>query len=279
MHRDSIGTWCEFFKNKHAIVVVISCVITLIAKFTIYVAIAISFDHLTICITQNYFRAIERIIDIISCATCIMSLIDLLITCTNISHDISFAFCSITIPCSNTTIVTQALLTTPLRIHRTVTSWLVSVEVTLNQITRISMTKHTIVTSIAIGGQGCSPKRNITTNIRRGIRRRLHTLGMNIIYVWLRCRTHTATISYIVTSICATIEIYRIVNCTSFTMCIRVHRYKIVCSPVLRLHSDYRQCFIVGTSSLFVGTTTCLARHLYSMSSSTKFIAQHKALP
>ena len=166
-YSDGISTWCKVLIYKYTIVVIISSVALLVFEHTRHIIVAISHNGIARSIGQIDFCAVDRHIDIITCATRIVGLVDFFLFGTHITHDITFGLRSSTIPRSNTTIVTQTLLAAPIRIECTVASWLIGMEVSFNQITRNTMAQHAIIACITHAiNRGCralsAPKSNIS---------------------------------------------------------------------------------------------------------------------
>ena len=147
-HGNSIGARSEIFIHEYTVVVMVGGVAFLVLKHTCYIVVAVGHDGIASSVGEIYFGAIDRHIDIVACSTGVVCLVDLFVFGTNISHDISFGFRSVAIPCCNTAIVAQALLATPFWAKCAVASGLVGMEVSLYQIPWYAMTKHTIVASI-----------------------------------------------------------------------------------------------------------------------------------
>ena len=247
-HGNSIGARCKVFVRKHAVVVVVGGVALLVGEFACYIVVAVGHDGIACGIRKIYFGAIDRHVDIVACSTGVVGLVDLFVFGTNISHDISFGFRSIAIPCCNTAIVAQTLLATPFWAKCAVTSGLVGMEVTFYQITRNTMTKHTIVASIThainrgrtrasiLEGDVC-----IQAHISKAIvGMMLHALIMNIKTIWPCFFDSVDTTWRVVIACFAAIEVCRIVSCTTFRMGIGVYRNKIVCTRALCLCSHCR---------------------------------------
>ena len=134
---DFVFTRSEVVINEHTVVVVISSINSLAHEVTSYVFVRVSFDEFTFCVTEHNARTVDWIVNIVRRTTRVVSLVDLFILGTDITHDITLGILSTTVHFGETTPIAKTLLTAPVRLHSTVTSWLVSVEITLNQCTWI----------------------------------------------------------------------------------------------------------------------------------------------
>ena len=159
----------------------------------------------------------------------------------------------------DTTVVTNTLLLAIVRVQRTVTSWLVGVEVTLYQETRNTMVQYAKVTGISLTRRWKSSiiAAMIEINISQNVLRRLWVTG--VVVVWLetrhraalksmipRCLTHfDSTWHYVLTSVVTTIEVRQIVNGVTIGSRIRVNRDEVVHVVSLCLVSDFEQWTVI----------------------------------
>ena len=152
IYMDSIFTRSQIIINEYTIVLIVSGIDILITvrRVTLSIVVVVSLDNVTCLVTQYYLRTVDWIVHVVvATASVVVVLVNLFLFGTDITHDITLALTSSTEVFLDTTSKTQALLTAPVGVQRTVASWLVSVEITFSQSTWTRLVvQYTVVPTV-----------------------------------------------------------------------------------------------------------------------------------
>ena len=218
----------------------------MVLKTACYVTIAVGFNNLSFRVTKNNFRTVNWVINVVGSRFWFVEIVSQsFLLGTDITHDITFGlFIRIAVPSLDTTIVTDTLLTAPIRVHSAVTSRAIYVEVSLYQVTRIAMLQYAKVTGITIHCRLATHLSNITidTHVSHApIGVELHLIVVynehirpssdshliTILHIWIVGRTVHRTTEEIrwIVDICVSVVVC--------SCCVRVNRNEVVRTPVL----------------------------------------------
>ena len=148
MDIQGVSTRSQVLEYENTVVVTIGSIVALIGFFAFYIWIAVCLDNLILRVTQNDLRAIDRVVNIVTSTTLVVRLVDLFIFGTNCTHDITLRVCSVAKIVLDTAEIANTFLAAPVWVQCAVTSWLISVEITLGQCTWTTVAQYTIVPTV-----------------------------------------------------------------------------------------------------------------------------------